>query len=102
LVLGMIKIYSITKVIGVLTMGLIECDTDLAAARLVIIDRTTMLALTNRMTDGKSIIKKLVPITYTNTNNIMVGILDDSGTYNATFVDGVKAQLVDANVVDMT
>jgi hypothetical protein len=98
----MIKIYSINKVIGVLTMGLVECDADQAAARLVIIDRTTMLALTNRMTDGKPIIKKLVPIIYANTNNLMVGILDDSGVYNAAFIDGVKAQIVDANVVDMT
>jgi hypothetical protein len=98
----MIKINSLTKVIGVLSMGLIECDVDQAAERLVIIDRNTMLPLANRIIGGKSIIKKLVPISYVNANNIMVGILDDGGEYNAAFIDGVKPQLVDANIVDLS
>ncbi|WP_351189394.1 hypothetical protein [Shewanella sp. TB4-MNA-CIBAN-0142] len=97
----MIKIKSLSRVVGVFNMGLIECDLDQSAERLVILDRLTMYVFTNQLIDERLIIKKLVPLGYVNNNNLMVGILDDNGEYNAAFIDGVKAQLVDANIIDV-
>ncbi|WP_254915722.1 hypothetical protein [Shewanella sp. Shew256] len=43
----------------------------------------------------------IVPMGNQINSNLLVGILDDNRTYNAKFVDGVKAELIDGNTVNI-
>lgn len=82
--------------------ALIEIDADALAERYVIIDRTRIDVKSAGINSASGIIKILMPQHNAVGNNLIIGILDDDGVYNAKFVDGVKAQLVDANTVNMS
>jgi len=45
------------------------------------------------------LLKLIVPLRFATSSNLLVGILDDTRVYNSRFVDGVKAQIVDGNVI---
>ncbi|MCL1088077.1 hypothetical protein L2744_00320 [Shewanella profunda] len=92
----------VTQKIGVIPVGLIAVDMDSAAERLVISDRLQLLPINIVTRPSSGIAKILVPQIYTISNSLIVGILDDSGVYDCKFVDGVMAELVDANTVDMS
>jgi hypothetical protein len=81
---------------------MIEVDVDSDAERVMIIDRTTGALLYHSFTNSSGFFKKVVPLKYSLANNIMVGILDDDGVYNCAFIDGVRAESVDANTINMS
>jgi hypothetical protein len=83
-------------------LGMVEVDIDIAAERIMIINRTTGALVHHGFTPNTGILKRLVPLEYTLVHEIMVGILDDGGVYSCTFVDGVKAEIVDANTIVLT
>lgn len=80
-------------------LALVEVDIDPDAERIIIIDRTNMatLALSTRPLSG--ILRVVLPHKYAIEHNCIVGIIDDSGKYNCWFMDGVKAQSIDLNVM---
>ncbi|MDT3280398.1 hypothetical protein [Shewanella scandinavica] len=88
--------------IGVRPLGLVEVNMDVNAERLMVINRTTGEIITNTLRPSSGIAKLLVPFLYTNSNKLLVGILDDSQVYDCKFVDGVMAELIDANTVNMS
>lgn len=98
----MIRISKPIRALGVHMVGLVECSVDQSAERCVILDRNTLVVYANTFVTDVGVIKRIVPKTYALNNDLIVGILDDDGMYNAAFADGVKAQLVDANTVNMS
>ncbi|WP_351123321.1 hypothetical protein [Shewanella sp. T24-MNA-CIBAN-0130] len=83
-------------------MGLITVDMDIAAERIMILNRSTGQSLLHTIRPPSGISKTLVPLSYTTSNKLLVGILDDGGVYDAKFKDGIMAELVDANTVNMS
>ncbi|MDT3281684.1 hypothetical protein [Shewanella scandinavica] len=83
-------------------LGLVTVDMDINAERLMIIDRNTGEVINNTIRSSTSVVKLLVAISYTTSNRLLVGILDDSLVYDCKFVDGVMAEIVDANTVNMS
>ncbi|MDF0533671.1 hypothetical protein PY479_05175 [Shewanella sp. A32] len=81
--------------------AMIEVDADSAAERLLIFNRITGNCYHNVAVSVTGITQLRVPLSHTDNNTLLVGIVDDDGTYNCKFVDGVKAQLVDGNVLSM-
>ena len=63
-------------------------------------NRYSILIGTIRPPSG--ILKLIIPISFTTNNQLLIGTLDDSATYDCKFADGVKAELVNANTVDMS
>lgn len=83
-------------------LGLISIDIDQAAERFMILNRSTGELILNTIRPQTGVAKRLVPLIYTGSNKLIIGILDDNGVYDCKFVDGVMAELVDANTVDMS
>lgn len=81
--------------------GLVQLDFDTNAERVIILDRTSCDKIYHRFVPKAPVLKILVPVHYTISNTLMIGIIDDSGEYNCSFLDGVKAELVDANTVSL-
>ncbi|MCT7942377.1 hypothetical protein [Shewanella holmiensis] len=94
----------LTKVINLEPryLGLISVDMDLDAERIIIMDRISGSILNNTLRPQSGISKTIVSKNYTTLNNIIVGIVDDNMTYNCKFIDGIQAELVDANTVDIS
>lgn len=90
------------KVLQPLTMfvGLLEVDSDPLAERIVVLDRLSLTSLVNSKLDG-GIFKVILPFEYTTKNNLLVGILDSDMEFNATFLDGVRLQVIDSIEVDI-
>jgi hypothetical protein len=88
--------------VGVRPVGLVEVNMDVNAERIMVIDRTKGDVITNTLRPSSGIAKVIVPLSYTTSNTLLVGILDDSQVYDCKFVDGVMAELVDANTVNMS
>lgn len=82
--------------------GLIVVDMDDSAERIVVLDRDNISVISVSLRPPKNIYKLVVPQIYTTKNNLIIGILDDNGVYDCKFLDGVKAELVDLNTVDMS
>jgi hypothetical protein len=83
-------------------MGLITVDMDMAAERIMILNRKSGQMILHTIRPPSGISKTLVPVSYTTSNMLLVGVLDDGGVYEAKFIDGVMAELVDANTVNMS
>lgn len=81
--------------------AMVEVDSDVNAERLVVLDRISLYCIHNVAVAESNVTQLRVPLGYTANNNLLVGIVDDDGQYNSKFVDGIQAQLVDANVVTM-
>lgn len=98
-----------TKIIRVIQNGLvianqalIQVDMDVSAERLVIQHRNTLEVLQHVVRPPSGILKVIVPMTYATSDNLLIGIMDDSGEYDCKFTDGVRAEIVDAYSVDMS
>ncbi|MCL1052255.1 hypothetical protein L2755_22025 [Shewanella abyssi] len=98
----MIKLYKGISVSEGTMVGLVECDLDLDAERCIIMDRNTMTVFANAKVNTSGVLKRIIPREYAVNNHLLIGIIDDTGEFNAVFADGVKAQLVDINTVDMS
>ena len=99
----MVKIL-LVKILNIIPrpMGLITVDMDIAAERIMVLDRKSGQMILHTIRPPSGVSKNLVPVSYTTSNNILVGILDDDDVYEAKFIDGVMAELVDANTVNMS
>jgi hypothetical protein len=82
--------------------GLITVDMDIAAERIMIMDRKSGQLINHTLRPQSGVCKMLVQVSYTTSNDIIVGMLDDGNVYEAKFKDGVMAELVDANTVNMS
>jgi hypothetical protein len=82
--------------------GLITVDMDIAAERVMVLNRSTGQLINHTIRPQSGIYKTLVPLSYTTSNKLVVGIFDDGNVYAAKFEDGVMAELVDANTVNMS
>lgn len=76
-------------------------DFDKDAERIFVIDRLTMVCMHNKQVPNSNIIKLIVPLHFSVSERLLVGILDDSKVYNAKVKDGIQAEVVDGNVVKM-
>lgn len=87
----------ITKTIALFSnatvQAIINVDADPDTSRLIAIDRYTLTSLCNKSVSGGNVSVR-VPVKYLNTNNILIGIVSDTLTYNAKFVDGVTPEVV--------
>jgi hypothetical protein len=75
----------------------LEVSTDVDAERLLIIDRSTFEVIIGHTTKGVAITTMILPVKYSSSSNLCAMIFDDGGEYNAAIVDGITAELFDAN-----
>ncbi|MEM6190517.1 hypothetical protein [Shewanella scandinavica] len=87
---------------SVRAIGMLTIDVDSNAERFMIMDRVTGAMILHTKPPLSKTVKTLVSLSYTTSNNIIVGILDDAKVYDCKFIDGIQAELVDANTVDMS
>lgn len=80
--------------------GLIEVDCDPEAEHVIIIDRDPTKY--SRRVEAKTLVKVIVPLDYGNKNDLIVGITDADRTYATKFADGVKAQIIDGVITDIS
>lgn len=83
-------------------LSLIQVDMDVNAERVMILNRDTGGLVYLGLAPTNNVLKRLFPIKYSVTSDLLVGILDDDKVYNCKFLDGVTAELVDANSIDLT
>ena len=84
-----------------LQQAVVGIDSDIASERIVIIDRVTIEAYYNFKLQDDRILNFIVPIKHIDSDNLLIGILDDDGQYNAKFIDGVRAELINGNLVNI-
>jgi|TARA_R110002124_G_C8902760_1_gene509950 hypothetical protein len=77
---------------------MVEVDVDPLAERCVIMsrDKLEILGVTSQVSAST---RFRLPMQYASTDNIMVLILDKTREYNAAILDGVTAEIIDANLV---
>ncbi|WP_394230198.1 hypothetical protein [Shewanella colwelliana] len=79
--------------------AMVEIDADPLAERVFITDRNSGYTIWNTPNSQSGLLRLIVPFRFATSSDLLVGILDDSRVYNTRFVDGVKAQIVDGNVI---
>ncbi|MCT8866318.1 hypothetical protein [Shewanella xiamenensis] len=98
----MFKISNIKKLKAPLVgQAILTIDADPDAERLLIISRDTGEIFHNFTYQSNKQLKFIVPLNYSVNADLLVGILDDNRVYNTKFVDGVKAELIDGNTVNI-
>lgn len=85
----------------ILNQAMLSIDADPDAERVLIMDRATGEVFHNFVYQTNKQIKFIVPLIYRINADLLIGILDDGRVYNAKFVDGVQAELIDGNTVNM-
>ncbi|WP_412486380.1 hypothetical protein [Shewanella chilikensis] len=88
--------------VPVRALSLMHLNVDPNAERFVIFDRRNFELIYAGRCPPSGVIKILQPIDYSTGPYFLVGIVDDDGVYNCKFTDGVQAQVVNANTVDMS
>lgn len=73
--------------------AIVMVDVDPEANRVIVLNRITLECYVNKTIDT-SIVKLRVPAEFIINNNLIVGILDDDGTYDCKIVDGKNAELL--------
>lgn len=81
------------------TQAMVTVKADKDAERIAIYDRRNLMLITTSNNVPSNIVKIRVPLEFSTSNNLLVGILDDDLTYNAKFLDGCQADLIDGNQV---
>ncbi|AUD59155.1 hypothetical protein AYJ58_06455 [Shewanella sp. Pdp11] len=94
-------IHAIVYKPAVAAQAMIEVDGDRSADRIVLIDRTSLALLIVSRASPTGISRFRVPIGYSTNNELLVGIMDDDLVYNAKFADGVQAEIIDGNLVNI-
>lgn len=82
--------------------ALITVDVDGSADRIVVMGRDDISIIAVVIKPASNTLKLVVPQIYATKNGLIVGIVDDNGVYDCKFSDGVKADSVDLNTVDMS
>lgn len=85
----------------VVDQAMISIDADPDAERVLIMDRGTGEVFHNFTYQSNKQVKFIVPLMYRINANLLIGIMDDGRVYNTKFVDGVQAELIDGNTVNM-
>jgi hypothetical protein len=78
--------------------AVVDVDADVNAERVIIMSRLSgevyhMFKLTDKVRSF------IVPYHHTLNSTLMVGIVDDDGEYNCSFLDGVIAESVNVNAL---
>ncbi|MCZ4339659.1 hypothetical protein [Shewanella colwelliana] len=81
--------------------AVIEVDCDPDAENLLIFDRTITNYSAIKAGLNGGVVKIIVPLKYSNLNDLIVGISDNDRTYASKFADGVKPQVIDGKVVNI-
>ncbi|MEL4303117.1 hypothetical protein ACE02Z_16085 [Shewanella xiamenensis] len=81
------------------TQAMVTVKADKDAERIAIYDRRNLMLITTSNNVPSNIVKIRVPLEFSTSNNLLVGILDDDLTYNAKFLDGRQADLINGNQV---
>ncbi|MBB1361521.1 hypothetical protein H5125_05040 [Shewanella sp. SR44-4] len=98
----MSKVLSAFKgVPAVLVQAMVEVDADVAAERIVVIDRSNLTPIHHMFNSQSGVVQIIVPLIYGSSNNLIVGILDDDSVFDCKFIDSVRPQLINANDVKM-
>ncbi|MDO8254799.1 hypothetical protein [Shewanella algae] len=82
--------------------ALMQLKMDVNAEVFTIIDRRNMLPFYSGLRPPGGIAKVMMPQEYATAAYCIVGIIDNDQQFNCKFKDGAIAELVDANVVDMS
>lgn len=99
---GMFSVIGLQVVTGdAIDQAVLSVDADPDAERVIIMARDTGEIFHNFRYQSNKQLKFIVPLNYSVNADLLVGILDDNRTYNAKFVDGVKAELIDGNTVNI-
>ncbi|MCU8106064.1 hypothetical protein L5M38_16185 [Shewanella sp. SM101] len=85
----------------VLNQALLTIDADPDAERVLIMSRDTGDIFYNFTYQSNKQLKFIVPFNYSINADLLVGILDDNRTYNTRFIDGVQAEVIDGNTVNI-
>lgn len=85
----------------VLNQALLTIDADPDAERVLIMSRDTGDTFYNFTYQSNKQLKFIVPFNYSINADLLVGILDDNRTYNTRFIDGVQAEVIDGNTVNI-
>ncbi len=98
----MINIIPIINIkLAVINQAVLTIDADPDAERVLIMDRNTAETIYSFTYQSNKQLKFVVPTIYSVNPDLLVGILDDNRVYNTKFVDGVKAELIDGNIVNI-
>ncbi|WP_330147492.1 hypothetical protein [Shewanella oncorhynchi] len=84
-----------------MNQSMLSIDADPNAERVIIMARDTCEVFHNFTYQSNKQLKFIVPIIYSVNADLLVGILDDGRVYNTKFVDGVQAELIDGNTVNI-
>ncbi|UCX04992.1 hypothetical protein [Shewanella glacialimarina] len=85
-------ILKLTKGADHLNVGLLTVDIDVAASRLMIIDRTTGLVMRYMEVPPSKTFQTVFNYEYALTNKIIVGIIDMNGVYALQKIDAIKLE----------
>lgn len=85
----------------VLNQALLTIDADPDAERVLIMSRDTGDTFYSFTYQSNKQLKFIVPFNYSINADLLVGILDDNRTYNTRFIDGVQAEVIDGNTVNI-
>ncbi len=85
----------------VAAQALIEVDSDESANRIIILDRTSLALIVVSRASSTGVGQFRVPLPYSINNELLIGIVNDDLVYNAKFADGVKAEVIDGNLVNI-
>jgi hypothetical protein len=82
-------------------VSLLSLDMDTNAERFLVINRVTLNIEFSALVSPTGIAKKIMPVGFSSSSDLIIMILDDDLTYNAAVVDGVKLELVDIKTVNL-
>lgn len=88
------KNISIVVMPTAMTQAMISIDIDDSATRVLILNRLTLSVVANVNVSRVGVLRLRLPLSYGTSNDMLVGILDDTFIYNATFIDGVKGEII--------
>ncbi|GIU15582.1 hypothetical protein TUM4261_32760 [Shewanella sp. c952] len=80
--------------------GLLTVEMDAQAEMLFALDRQSGERLAHVVRPSQGLIKLILPFRYTQSNELIIGIVDGDREFNASVLDGVKLELVDQNTAD--
>lgn len=81
--------------------AVLDVDIDNAAEKLIVMNRLTCeVYYAFNCRDVKKI-KFVLPVEHLNNNLLLVGILDNNLTYNAKFLDAIKAEVINGRTVNI-
>jgi hypothetical protein len=82
-------------------LGYLEVDMDENAEVIFVIDRTSGENMAYELRPSSGVYKAVFDVKYGIDANLLVGIIDLGGEYNAAIKDRVLLQIVDGNTVNL-